>query len=67
MTIEEKMNLISRVSKQEGIEIGSLIKMKQTVENLINKGAFRTEEEACEFLGYGLEEYHAALRCSDLH
>lgn len=62
MTIEEKMNLISRQSKEEGLQEGNYLTMFSTVDHLMSKGTFDTEEDACEFLGYDFNEYMNAKK-----
>ena len=34
--------------------------MLSTVDHLLSKGSFSSEEEVCEFLGYDFNEYLAA-------
>ncbi|MBR4470026.1 MAG: hypothetical protein IKS54_01750 [Erysipelotrichaceae bacterium] len=53
MTLYEKLNDKYREGKQKG----DYNRMLSTVDHLLSKGSFSTEEEACEFLGYDFDEY----------
>ena len=57
MTIEEKMNLISRQSREEGRQEGDDNRVLQSVNNLIANNYVRSEEEACKALNYDFNEY----------
>ena len=57
MTIEEKMNLISRQSKEEGRQEGHRNNMIASVNSLIINKYVKSEEEACRALNYDFNEY----------
>ena len=56
MTLYEKLNDKYREGKQKG----DYNRMLSTVDHLLSKGSFSSEEEVCEFLGYDFNEYLAA-------
>ena len=56
MTLYEKLRDASRQGEKEG----NYNRMLSTIDHLLSKGSFATEEEACEFLGYVFDEYEKA-------
>ena len=62
MTIEEKIRMTAEDAREEGIRKGEHKKMISSVSSLLSKGIVAGEEEACELLGYDLNEYAEAKK-----